>query len=413
MSFTVTKTVGATGRQYATVALAEAAIGTKNLNTSEQSAAGTFAVASYTFNETLTFSLSGATGVFIATDSTGPGTGTYIVYSITTGNPIIADVVTGGTSGATCILSSSTPMDTGVIWTMEMYNDAQFTEENTSILGMTVGSVGYIILKTAAGQSAFDTAANPLVYDQSKGVGWLGVTGYNNHITNGVDYTQMEGIQFKRTTSGSGVAAFNQGAFANQRIRRCLVDNVRAHSSFIMASGKVINSIVINRHATTALGMALSYGGGAINCGCVVPSSITANGTAYTKGGGAGSETLDNCYSFGFTNAVSAAFDGGNYNCTDVASGLPGANSQHALTYADQFVSTTADWKLKAGATLIAAGNTDATNAPNDIYGTVRGSGTAGDCGAHEFVAAAGGGGTLYGSGALIDGPLYSGRLAA
>lgn len=297
------------------------------------------------------------------------------------------DYSTVATWEAACPANLTTSISGGEIWQGEMYNDSQFTEENTTIFGMTVDATGYVVLKTASGQSAFDTASNPLQYDQSKGVGWLGVTGYSNHITNSVDYTQMEGIQFKRTTSGSGVVAFNQGAFSNQRIRRCLADNVRSHSSFVMSSGKVINTVVINRHATTARGITFSYGGGGINCTCVVPTSVTANGTAYTKGSGAGSETIDNCASFGFTNAVSASFDGGDYNCTDAASGMPGANSQHSLTYADQFVSTTADWKLKTGSNLIGGGNTDATNAPNDIFGTARGSGTAGDCGAHEFVA--------------------------
>ena len=84
-STTVVKTIGTTGT-FSTPQLWEDGK-PADLTTAERSAAGTFAVVSFIQGEALTFVGSGATGKFLDTDSTGPGTGSYITYGITAGNP--------------------------------------------------------------------------------------------------------------------------------------------------------------------------------------------------------------------------------------------------------------------------------------------------------------------------------------
>src|SRR3990167_455755 len=122
VAVTVVKTIGTTG-VFSTPQLWEDGA-PANLTTAEKSAATTFLVAAFAQGETLSFVGSGATGKLLDTDSTGAGNGTYVTYGITAGNPAANDVVTGGTSGATCVLTSSTPDNIGVIWQGQCQNQS-------------------------------------------------------------------------------------------------------------------------------------------------------------------------------------------------------------------------------------------------------------------------------------------------
>src|SRR3990167_4881646 len=173
MSVTVVKTIGTTG-VFSTLQLWEDGA-PANLTTSEKSAAGTFLVAAFTQGETLSFVGSGATGKFLDTDSTGAGNGTYIIYGITGGNPAASDVVTGATSGATCVISSSTPLETGVIWEGQCQNE-EFVSATTllTIAGSTSNSTSYKHITTIEGASFRNNAnklTNALRYNSSNGCG--------------------------------------------------------------------------------------------------------------------------------------------------------------------------------------------------------------------------------------------------
>src|SRR3990172_7421154 len=173
MPFTIVKLIGS-GQVYTTLAGWESGAPV-NLTTAEKSAAGTFAVASFIQGEALTFTGSGATGVFLDTDSTGPGTGTYISYGVTTGNIAASDVATGGTSGATCVITSGTPDATGCVWQGQINaaTDAFSSATNlVTIAGSTSSSTAYKELTTKAGASFRDHASvqtNALRFNTANG----------------------------------------------------------------------------------------------------------------------------------------------------------------------------------------------------------------------------------------------------
>ena len=221
---TVVKTIGSTGT-FSTPQLWEDGA-PANLTTAEQSAAGTFAVASFTQGESLTFVGSGATGKFLHTDSTGVGTGTYVTYGITTGNPAASDVVTGGSSGATCILSSGTADFVGVVWQGRCQNQ-EFSSATTvlTIGGSTMSSTTYKEITTVPGASFRDHAnvqTNPLRYNASNGCGFR-TTGAETQtvLLNNESYNRVSKLQIVGTGL-SAQAMINESP--NHLVEYCLFE---------------------------------------------------------------------------------------------------------------------------------------------------------------------------------------------
>lgn len=293
---------------------------------------------------------------------------------------------------AACPSNLTTSISGGEIWQGQCYNDGAFSE-HASIAGQTTDSTGYVHLTVASGQSIFDTASNALFYDASLGAKITVPDRYGSGVSVNSNYAIVERLQANYTDNAYNYGCFYvfDGSPTNVTFRR-LLSKVNTNKAFNVQSNslKVINCVAICGTSATGFDAGTTTTS-LINCTAVVPTGTSANGTGFAGG----SASLNNCAAFGFTNATSGSPSSGNYNATSAASGMPGANSQHSLTYANQFVSTTVDFKLKTGSNLIGGGNTDATNAPNDIYGTARGSGTAGDVGAHEFVSGGGGSYTI------------------
>ncbi len=281
------------------------------------------------------------------------------------------------------------------------YNDSEFTAR-TVIDGHTTSATDYILLTAASGQSFQDHASvrsNALFYDQSKGVGIAsnpGSAGDVLQINN--DYVTVSRLQIKRTAAsyGNTVLHVTTGNMVNVLVKDCIIQKAfsAAVDAATIRTSKIVNCLVVNTGATVGTGISLAraYGnlGSAINC--TVVNTAAAGGTGIASGGYANQNNINNCYVGGYSTAASGS-PLGNYNATDQAtvSGLPGANSVANLAMADQFENSSSDFRLKSGSSLIGAGNTDATNAPNDISATARGSGTAGDIGAWEATAAASG----------------------
>ena len=87
------------------------------------------------------------------------------------------------------------------IWKGECYNDSEFTAK-VVISGQTTDATRYVWLTAAAGQSFQDHASartNPLVYDQSKGVGVRG--GPDSLVTLNSDYARATRLQIKQTSA--------------------------------------------------------------------------------------------------------------------------------------------------------------------------------------------------------------------
>ena len=398
MVFTVVKTVGTTG-VFSTPQLWEDGA-PADLTTAEKSAAGTFAVAQFTQGEVVNFVGSAAVGKFLATDSTGVGTGTYIVYGVTSGNIAASDVATGATSGATCIISSSTPQDTGVIWKGEQQNQEFVNTVNDAsllyITGSTTSAAAYKEYTAGAGNSFQDHAnvrTNGLRYNASNGAALKNTAAYGSVVRLDENYGRVNRLQLLLTTFGSYCFRSNNAFWT---LKDCIVECTRMYCLLIDSNTndwKLINCVFINDQAT-ADGNLMQNGGLVLNCTFVRPSNHAAAGTMTV--GNYSTQTWTNVAFFGYTTRQSGSSTRNfTYCATDLAAPT-GTGNIGALTYANQFeqpsnASSVMDFRMKSGADLDNAGNTDATNAPNDISATVRAAGLDGDIGAWELVAAGGG----------------------
>jgi len=282
---------------------------------------------------------------------------------------------------------------------VDCYNDSEFTAAVT-IDGHTTSAANFIRLTAAAGQSFQDHAnvrTNPLFYDQTKGVG-VSVSTNVQVIFVSDDWTEVRRLQIKRTgfgAYGEGALNFDPG-LGNSFAKDCLVQKTYSSIDTIvkLRQSSAINCIAIETGGDVSTGFSMFVSGPVpkvLNCTAVRSSALGAGGVGFGASAGYPNSVAINCASFGWTTAFSAAggwdLGASGYNCSDQAD-PPGSNDQASKTFANQFESTTNDFRIKTGSDCIDHGNTDATLAPNDISGLARGVGTAGDIGVWEIAGA-------------------------
>ena len=402
MVTTVTKTIG-TGGVFSTLALWESGA-PASLTTAEKSAAGTFAVASFTQGETLTFVGSGATGVFLDTDSTGVGTGTYVTYGITTGNPAASDVVTGGSSAATCVLSSSTPMDTGIIWQGQQLNEElSGTGTRLNISGSTASSTAYKHITTASGASFNDNAnklTNALRYNSANGAAIKGTSANTQTVVIGETGARVTDLQIAATGSGGFALSFAAGS-APFLVDQCILEGTYAATAdnrgvfySVSQSPTVSNTAIIQK--ASAADHIIGTGTGSpkfYNCTIAAADDLATAPTSVFLSGASGTVTVQNCGMFAGDSTKAIKAGSATFNFTTCYSDISGTSGVTQATYSSEFENindATLDLRLKTGAAQIDTGTTDATNAPVDIVGTARAQGSAYDVGAWELIAASG-----------------------
>lgn len=410
---TVVKTVGTTG-VFSTPQLWEDG-GPVVYTTAEKSAAGTFLVAAFAQGEAITFVGSGATGKLLDTDSTGAGTGTYLIYSITSGNIAASDVATGGTSGATCVITSGTPDHVGVIWQGQQQNQ-EFAGTGNQLTGAggTTSTAAYPHYTTVAGASFRNHASvqsNALKYDATLGAAIRG-TSSNTATVTFSDQGRISGLQITATGAGGRALGLSEN---DSVVEFCILEgNYIATSSALGVlywtanqTGAIIrNTLIIQRtsaadHIVGTSAASPSF----FNCTIVAADDLATAPAAVFLSGASGTVTVTNCALFAGgdvpTGAGSATFT---YTTCYGDDSTP-ATGITAAAIADQFENVddaTRDFRVKTGAGLIDTGTTDATHGPIDIAGTARPSGAAYDVGCWEFVAAAGGGASVTGGFALM-----------
>ena len=399
-NFTVLRLIGS-GQAYTTLAAHEADA-PADYTTAEKSAAGTFLTASFIQNESLTFVGSGATGKFLDTDSTGPGTGTYIAYAITTGNPAASDVVTGGTSAATCVLSSGTPTNVGCVWQGKINAATDAFSGSTNLLtiaGGTTSSTAYFELTTNTGASFRDNAnvqTNALRWNSSNGCSITSTAGSAKTVSDSQNYTRLSNLQIQLINIGNNQPALSTSG-RNILWENLIVESVTpaAVAWYFATSAIVIKNSLFIQRSSNILGIIknpdkLGVGNNNIyNCTFVVPSDLTAAGNCFHS---TGYETINTfaCNFFG----VSAIKDAGTFTHTSGFSNLSGTTGITQATYnTSQFVNitdSTRDYRLPSGSAMIDTYTADTTNSPIDIAGTTRPTGAnQADAGCWEFVAAA------------------------
>jgi hypothetical protein len=403
---TTVKTIGTTGT-FSTPQLWEDG-GPANLTTAERSACGTFAIATFVQGEGLTFVGSGATGTMLDTDSTGPGTGTYMTYGITAGNPAASDVITG-TSTATCILTSGTPDFTGVIWQGQCQNQ-EFVGAGTVILnitGSTASATAYKHITTVAGASFRDHAnvqTNPLRYDATTGCGFR-TTGAAGTIALIEAPSRASKIQCQRAdATGTCFSLSTTAVQAEFMLIEGFYTGVSTTVGVVSAAATNYifkNSIVVQRSsgADHLIGTGTATGALNVNITFVAPDDLAAAPVSIFLSGASGSFTARNCGFFlgDATKAIHAGSATPTYTTCYTDTNSPPAGVTQT-TYGTEFQNVndaTRDFRLVTGAAQKDTGTTDTTHAAIDIAGTARPSGAAYDVGAWEFVPAGAGGAHL------------------
>ena len=281
------------------------------------------------------------------------------------------------------------------VWVGECYNDSEFTA-GVTISGLTTDATRYAQLTAASGQSFQDNASvrtNPLVYDQSKGVGIKPTSPNKAIFVNNAANTQITRLQVFRTNAGYDASLVQFASSGGCTIKDCIIGmdgvaNSATSYELDLGAGTAINLLVYDK-TSSGNSKAVGVSGGFVFYNCTI-----VNGRGSAQGTGIdlvyGSGGIQSTAVFGWTTAVAGtSVNFGDYNATDAGS-FPGGGSHNQVskTYANQFTSTTGDWSLKSGSDCIAHGNTDATKAPKDITNFTRASGTGGSIGAWEFASA-------------------------
>lgn len=397
---TVVKTIGTTGA-FSTLQLWEDGAPV-DLTTSEKSACGTFAIAAFAQGESLNFVGSGATGKLLDTDSTGAGNGTYVTYGITAGNPATSDVVTGVTSAATCVLTSGTPTNVGIIWQGEQQNEElSGTGIRVTITGSTSSATAYKHLTTVAGASFRDHASvqsNALRYNASNGAAIQGTSVNNPTISISEANVRLTGLQLNASGSNSRAITINAAGiiadfciFEGTQTATGTTDGILGINN---NSPTIRNSVVVQKASAadhiigTGTGSPLFY-----NVTIVAPDDLATAPVSIWLSGASGTVTCQNCSMFAgdATKAIKAG--SATYNFTTSYSDISGTTGVTQATYSSEFQNVnvaTMDFRIKTGAAGIDTGTTDATNAAIDIAKTNRPNGSAYDVGAWELVQAPG-----------------------
>lgn len=265
----------------------------------------------------------------------------------------------------------------------QVFNDSEFSGVGImlTIAGQTTDVTNNITLTTGTGQSFRDNAGaktNPLIYDQSKGVG---ITSSVSSRTIRIDSANviLSNLQIKNTGGGNPI----DNGFTTLAITvdNCIFQGTAQGVSLGGTNAKIRNSCsIVSDPAGPGSIVSLIFGAKAYNCTFVsasnVPVAVTAIHTFSTAA------TLVNCAIFG----AGILADSTTPNFTTCYSDLPGSGITQATYNNTQFVDTTSDWRISAGSAMKDTGTTDTTNAATDIVGTSRPQGSAYDVGAWEYV---------------------------
>lgn len=282
-------------------------------------------------------------------------------------------------------------------WIGEVYNQGELTASSAIVFtAITTDATRNVILRTATGASFRDNAnvrTNALDYSSSNGAAHRQTSNYVSLLQCNIPYTVIQDMQFKNDNSGNN--AINLDLQANNIIvKNCIIRVVRGLVIDALSAGSFQGCFYYNCLCITNNNSAFAVQpcrgnttpGGVIGLTVI---QLTSGGTAFGTSN-YDSALIKDCAVFGFTTFQSGsggAAAGSGYNCTDVATAFGSTGNQVSKTFANQFQSTTNDFRVKAGADLINNGTTD-SNIDPDISRTTR-SGTP-TIGCWEYVSAGG-----------------------
>ncbi len=280
-------------------------------------------------------------------------------------------------------------------WVFNLYNDSEFTATGNILTYLGHSGSFFTIFQAATGQSFKDGsgfATNPMQYDASKGVAIRATSGsyYTLVDMSAQGRIKFIGLQFK--SSSNNVSIFT-GSFTGSEDYQILQDILAENGNGVFGSINGANSRAVNvstyfrsePNASGAhYGITLALNAKAYNCQMVIDSAITpsnGNGLAY-RTSYSSTSVIQNCAAINFFAPASATgwdTTASKNNAATNSSGLPGTANQHSITYTStspftDATGTTYDLRPVAATVLDGNGSKEATEAPNDIIGTVRAS---------------------------------------
>lgn len=286
-----------------------------------------------------------------------------------------------------------------VAYDVLLHNDSEFVVGAALVMsGKTTSAACNIRIRPAPGKGYADNPnvlTNELRYNPANGVAYRYTSnvGIALHINN--NYVSLEGLQLyvKGANTSSPWGIVGNVGLTGSNIERCLVE--LAHETSVArginTDGVPVRSCIVISSSVRADNYLFNGASGVLfeNCTAVRLSTLTAGTGARGAFNAAtsGNVRLVNCAAFN----VPLLTDNGSYatviNCASDTAIAKGTGHKQNLVYADQFVNTASDFRLKAGSALIDAGAAEITHA-RAISGP-RVQGSAPDIGAWEYAAAA------------------------
>ncbi len=300
---------------------------------------------------------------------------------------------------------------------VSIWNDGVYTRAlNTpwlSYFGIAANGCNTTIA-AAAGESFRDKVGTTLAFSTANGVAFQAATTGTETATIlcyiDVANVTLDGLQLRNvnpigdTTTTINILVGGNTNATSLTIRNCILDG-RGLAYFVANNCKMINNLLVSRLATQPSTLwpckwDLAITGGVFEGNTCIGVSGTGFQAMAVSLGAANQLIVRNNAFFGLNTPVLSQNQVGScvidHCCTDQTlaqlispaagvSSTDGGSQQISKTFANQFVSTTTDFHLKAGADCINAGVVDTTNNPvgDDIFGLARGA--TWDIGADEF----------------------------
>lgn len=298
----------------------------------------------------------------------------------------------GGDYSTTQLWFDATPADFDVDGNAQRGELFRGVNGSLTLSSRTTSATNYLELTAGAGESFQDDLAlkqsGLLDVNLTNYAGFSTATNYSANISGGsgsqvIDYFRISRLQFLTTTNNSSSIGTWIGD-NHWTVENNIFKTAGPGSRFYGNNTRVQNNIFINTnssgvgtpgiylqdfvhaHANTFFRVSnQSAGGVGIQVSSYSTGSFTSNAI------------------FGYTTPSALGGTGSSYgttsnNVTDAASGLPGSNNVHGVTYtsttpfSQSSSVSTLDCRTKWGTALDGAGLLDGTNAPNDIWGTAR-----------------------------------------
>lgn len=308
-----------------------------------------------------------------------------------TSSPVVPDFTSLASWIAGCPANLVTADE---IWEGQCLNQGEFVSASTllTLSGITTDSTRYTRLTTAVGASFRDNAGvrtNALSYNSSNGVAIRCTGAYADAIVVSIPNCQFVGLQ---------ISSLDNTFFAQSDgllIDGCIIVSTSAFDETINAASvflTIYNSLILGvNKSSSPLLMGRDGSTGSTVLGTTV---ISKSGVSPITADAYADHVIVDCALFGggsATKAVSAGsatFGSCSNNATDSATAVGSAN-QTSLTFASQFISTTADFRAEIGGSLPNNG-TPNSNILVDITGTTR-SATTPTIGCWEVTSSGGG----------------------